>query len=272
MKNNGSLDGLVETRENVCISFSEWGEGRTTIFVHGTASAANRWQNVLEQFGETRRVVQYDRRGRGQSGDSDSYSLDAEVSDLTALINHLVTDEPVDVIAHSFGALVSLAALTDHASLFRRLVLYEAPLAIPGVCSFIDMEEVNELDKVLEQKGNAAATEFFLREFPRVAERDIAALKQSATWQRRIATAHTLARELEAAHNFIPDLDKLGECTTPCLFILGGESPQPFALSANKLNECMPVSSLKILEGEGHRAMDTVPDLLFEIIRDYLDN
>jgi len=258
-------------KDNVTLGYSDEGQGQTIIFVHGTAAAANRWQNVAEQFVKTHRVIQYDRRGRGQSSDNDTYTLENEVDDLLALIDVLGNDVVVNIVAHSFGALVALAALNKHLLLCRRLVLYEAPLAIPQKCEFIDMGLVSELERVLKDDGNEAATIFFQRKFPRTTEKEIEELKQLENWSGRIAAAHTIARELRVAHDFSPDMDALMECKTPCLILLGGASNEVFEISATTLQKYLPNSKLEVLPDERHRAMDTAPDLLFRIVANHLN-
>jgi pimeloyl-ACP methyl ester carboxylesterase len=260
-----------KTKDNVTLGYTDEGQGQTIIFVHGTAAAANRWQNVAEQFLKTHRVIQYDRRGRGQSSDSDTYTLENEVDDLLALVYDLGNDAVINIVAHSFGALVTLAALNKHPLLCRRLVLYEAPLAIPQKCEFIDMELVSELERVLIDDGNEAATIFFQRKFPRTTEKEIEELKQLESWPGRIAAAHTIARELRVAHDYSPDLDALMKCKTPGLILLGGASHEAFEISANTLQAYLPNSKLEVLPDERHRAMDTVPELLFRIVANHLN-
>jgi pimeloyl-ACP methyl ester carboxylesterase len=72
-----------------------------------------------------RTVYAMDRRGRGGSGDAQTYALEREWEDIAAVVDAI--GDSVEVVAHSFGATCALEAcrLTRHV---RRLVLYEPPL------------------------------------------------------------------------------------------------------------------------------------------------
>jgi pimeloyl-ACP methyl ester carboxylesterase len=54
-------------------------------------------------------VYAMNRRGRPPSGDAQPHALPAEVEDLAAVVDSM--PEPFTLLAHSFGALVTLAAL-----------------------------------------------------------------------------------------------------------------------------------------------------------------
>lgn len=78
------------------------------MFVHGTTADHTRWNSVRPAFAEYFTVYTIDRRGRGKSGDDDDYTLEQEVEDVAAIVNSI--DEPVVLLGHSYGALVSLEA------------------------------------------------------------------------------------------------------------------------------------------------------------------
>ena len=74
--------------------------------------------------GEGFTAVDYDRRGRGRSGDTASWSIDREVEDLEALID--ATGAPAALYTSSSGAAVALAAVTSGIAV-SALALYEPP-------------------------------------------------------------------------------------------------------------------------------------------------
>jgi pimeloyl-ACP methyl ester carboxylesterase len=247
------------------------GQGEALVFVHGTGASARRWQRVSDAFATSRQVIEYDRRGRGGSDDGTQYGLDDETGDLLAVLEAVGHGNSVDVVAHSYGALIAVAALSAGATCFRRLVLYEAPLATPGQCEFIDLEQVTALETERVEQGDEAATKFFLRQFPRATEQDIAEMQSTPLWQGRIAAAHTLARELRVAQAFVVNTDQLQQCQIPILIVVGGDSVEPFHISAQSLHKYLPGSVLCEIPGQRHRAMDTVPDFMFNQISQFLE-
>ena len=72
-------------------------------------------------------VYTYDRRGRGESGDTQPWSLEREVEDIAALVRE--AGEPVYLYGISSGAVLALEA-ADRGVPIRKLALYEAPLMV----------------------------------------------------------------------------------------------------------------------------------------------
>ena len=79
----------------------------------------------MPAFEERFSVLAVDRRGRGESSDSDGYEIEREFEDVAAVVDSL--GESVNLLGHSYGALVALEAalLTENV---RKLVLYD-----PGI-------------------------------------------------------------------------------------------------------------------------------------------
>jgi len=86
------------------------------------------WQRVWAPLTAHRRVTAMDRRGRGSSGDADTYELSSEYADVAAVAAALASEQggPVDVAGHSIGATWVLGAAASGAP-FRSIVLYEPP-------------------------------------------------------------------------------------------------------------------------------------------------
>jgi pimeloyl-ACP methyl ester carboxylesterase len=91
----------------------------------GTISS---WQRVRAPLTAHRRVTAMDRRGRGSSGDADTYEVSSEYADVAAVAAALASEQdgPVDVAGHSIGATCVLGADASGAP-FRSIVLYEPP-------------------------------------------------------------------------------------------------------------------------------------------------
>ena len=73
-------------------------------------------------------VFAYDRRGRGESGDTPPYAVEREVEDLDALINE--AGGSAFVFGHSSGAVLALEAARLLPTKIKKLALYEPPFII----------------------------------------------------------------------------------------------------------------------------------------------
>jgi len=263
---------VIDGADGIPLALIEAGEGNAIVFIHGTGAEHNRWQAVTELLSERFCTVSYDRRGRGNSGDSSAYSVAHEIRDLLHVLNVVGEGKPVNVVAHSFGALLALAAALQEPQAFSHLVLYEAPVAFPDTEPFVEIPRVHELEQVMANQGASEATAFFLEHFPGLLPPEIEQLKQAPSWTARCASAGTLARELRAAYKFSLRPGELQAIPVPTLILLGGASRPAFHQSAHILQENLPDSQLRILAGETHRAMDTDPTKVAGLIAQFLGN
>ena len=115
----------VEGAGGVPLQVRTHGDGEPILLVHGTIGSSGDWALVTPHLQTDHRVVSYDRRGRGGSGDGEAYELRDEVVDLLRVLESV--GEPAHVVAHSFGARLALLA-SGQTSVMRSLVLYEPPL------------------------------------------------------------------------------------------------------------------------------------------------
>ena len=121
----------VTSRDGTPIAYERSDEGPPLILMHGMASTHLTWAFVLPELQEHFTVYAMDRRGRGESGvgGGTDYSMEREVEDVVAVIDS--TDGPVDLLGHSYGAILALEVALRRTDRVRRLVLYEGRIPLP---------------------------------------------------------------------------------------------------------------------------------------------
>jgi pimeloyl-ACP methyl ester carboxylesterase len=102
----------------------------------------------------------------------------------------------------------------------------------------------------------------FLREIAGYGDDEIDALALSPAWERRKQVSPTVPRELRAELAFRLDATALAELATPTLMLLGSESPQWARRSTAAYSEAIPHAEVRMLEGRGHGATTSDPELL----------
>jgi pimeloyl-ACP methyl ester carboxylesterase len=116
--------GTVTSRDGTRIAFDQSGEGPALILVVGAfndrATGASLAQSLEPRF----TVFNYDRRGRGESGDTAPYALEREIEDLEALITQ--AGGSACVFGYSSGAILALRAAA-HGLALSQLALYDPP-------------------------------------------------------------------------------------------------------------------------------------------------
>jgi pimeloyl-ACP methyl ester carboxylesterase len=239
------------------------GAGPPLILVHGTAADHTRWPSVLPALEAQCSVYAIDRRGRGESGDTGPYAIEREFEDVAAVVDSI--HEPVSVLGHSYGALCVLGAalLTTN---IKQLILYE-----PYIHTGVDVYPPGIADRIqalVDAGDRDGALSAMFRELVQMSEHDIAALRSLPSWNVRVASAHTIARETSAEeqYKFIPE--RFAKLNTPTLLLLGGKSP-PFLKDVTQmLHGALPHSRIAVMVGQQHIAMNTAPELFAaEVLR-----
>jgi len=98
----------VTSRDGTPIAYWRSGTGPPIVLVHGTTSAHWSWRFVAPLLANDFAVCALDRRGRGESGDTEDYALEREFEDVAAVVASL--GEPAGLFGHSYGATVALGA------------------------------------------------------------------------------------------------------------------------------------------------------------------
>ena len=109
--------------------------------------------------------------------------------------------------------------------------------------------------------GDQMVREFF-REVAGFREDEIDELALSPVWERRKLVSPTLPRELRAEGAFRLEPDGLARLETPTLMLLGSESPDWARRSTDAYSQAIPNAEIRILEGHGHGATTSGPELL----------
>ncbi|MSQ15386.1 MAG: alpha/beta hydrolase [Dehalococcoidia bacterium] len=251
----------VISRDGTNIAYNKSGHGPTLILVHGSLADHRVWTPVIPAFEEHFTVVAVDRRGRGNSGDSEAYSVQNEAEDIVALVESF--DESVNILAHSYGAACTLQAalLTNCIS---KLALYE-----PAIITGVENPAANLLDKIqtLVHHGKAEeAVISFFADVMKMPVREIETMRSRSAWKSLVATAHTLPREVKAVQDHTFDPQRFGKIQVPTLLLLGGESDKLMRSITAALHEAIPNNRLAILEGQQHSAMSTSPKLFTDMV------
>jgi pimeloyl-ACP methyl ester carboxylesterase len=99
--------------------------------LHGllVGSCASWYFTAAPVLARQRTVVLYDLRGHGRSERAATgYDVGTMTRDLLGVLDGTVGDGPVDLVGHSYGALIALRCALEHPARVGRLGLVEAPL------------------------------------------------------------------------------------------------------------------------------------------------
>jgi pimeloyl-ACP methyl ester carboxylesterase len=169
-----------------------------------------------------------------------------------------VTDSgPVDVIAHSYGALCALGAAGNGAPM-RRLVVYEPPLPARAE-DYFPHDLIGTMGELITRGDNAAAVAEFLSRVLALKSAEIAAMQRLASWPALVDRAAIVRRELEAVERLSGHPGVFHACWIPTLLMLGGDSPPHYRATAESLHAVLAASRIVTLESQAHAAINAAP-------------
>jgi pimeloyl-ACP methyl ester carboxylesterase len=260
----------VDAADGTPIGYWTSGQGPPLVLVHGGTADHHRWDSVRPLLEPRLALYAMDRRGRGGSGDHPDYAIEREFEDVAAVVRAVAdrTGGPVDLLAHSFGALCALGAAGRLGAELRRLVIYEPPIGPAGVILGADL--VDRLEALLAQDRRDEALRLFFLEEVQVPPAELEVLRGLPAWRARVAAVHTIPRELRAVEALDPTPGFFHAVTAPTLLLLGGDSPTIMAEGIGLVHRHLPTARLEVLPGQQHLAMDTAPDLFCRLVTGFL--
>ncbi|MGE0154214.1 MAG: alpha/beta fold hydrolase [Reyranellaceae bacterium] len=117
------------------VHYLSWGDkgGEPVLLVHGNGAHA-RWWSFIAPFlaARGRYVGAIDLGGMGDSDEPPEPGIDAFARQICAVAEAIGAGRPVNLVGHSFGGLVSVAAATRRPELVARLVVIDSPFHIGG--------------------------------------------------------------------------------------------------------------------------------------------
>jgi pimeloyl-ACP methyl ester carboxylesterase len=246
----------LEAPDGVRIACEVSGDGPSLVCVHGAGSARWSFDAVRPHLEASFTVIAVDRRGRGDSSDGNGYELEREYEDIATVLRD--SGDGVLLLGHSYGGLVAAGAARLFGRGLGRLVLYEPPMGgVLAASGTIDRWErmIHEGDRDLMMRE-------FLNEVGGYDDAQIDELARSPLWEARKRVTPTVPRELRAERAHRLDPGELGQVSAPALLLVGTESPDWAVRSIEAYTKALPSPETRRLEGHGHSANVTAPDLL----------
>lgn len=247
------------SRDGTAVGCVVDGNGPPLLMIHGTGDTQLGWRRLRPLLAPHFTLYLMDRRGRGVSGDLDAYALEREWEDVAAMIDSIPA--PVNVFGHSFGAMCALEAALSAGNV-RRLCVYE-PSVNRNSGNARREFAIDEMSRLIALGDRDGLVAIHLRNIINASDETIEKQRaQKDAWAARLAMAHTMPRELQALRNYRFDARRFSTIDVPLCVLLGEKSVGHGPDTARSLVEAVRGSQLIRLEGQGHFAMLTAPDVL----------
>ena len=256
----------VISKDGTSIAFDQSGTGAALILVHGAFMhraidpQAVQLANLLSPHFT---VFHYDRRGRGDSGDTQPYSVQRETEDLEALIEE--AGGSAFVYGVSSGAALALEAAIELGDRIKKLALYEPPYNSDEATRKAWKEFRRQLNDLLtaDRRGDAAALFLTLVGMP---ADQLEEMRREPWWAGFEAVAPTLAYDAAVVgeDRAVPT-GKAARVAIPALVMNGSASEAFMYDTAMALAKAMPNAEYRTLEGQTHEvSSETIAPVLVE--------
>jgi pimeloyl-ACP methyl ester carboxylesterase len=257
--------------DGAAIDYREGGSGAPLLLVHGSWGDREIWELVRPGLERSFRTIAYSRRGHGLS--TGGGSLDDDVQDLAALIEHLDA-APAHLAGNSLGATICLRLLAARPDLVASVSAHEPPLF--GLLAG-DQTWEPALEELQRRVGTVL--DLIARDHtPEAAERFVedVALGPGA-WaqlppeerQRFIRHATTFAEENADPGMYGIELTRLADVTTPVLLTGAAASPPLFEPVLERLAATLPRAERHRFPDAGHLPHLTHPDEYLDAVTDF---
>ena len=248
----------VTSTDGTAIAFSRAGAGPALVLVDGAMCfrGMGPMSALAERLADHFTVYTYDRRGRGESGDTAPFAVEREIEDLDALVAR--AGGSAYGYAISSGAALAIRAAAAGVP-WRRLALYEPPFTGPK------QDYTRDLAELLAAGRRGDAVERFMTVVGAPAEA-IAGMRGSPAWPLFEAIAPTLAYDDAALGDGRVPLDEAAMVKMPAIVIDGGASPSVLRDAASAVAAAIPQAERRTLAEQTH---DVSPDALAPVLIDF---
>lgn len=243
------------SKDGTTIAYDELGMGPPLILVGGALNTRSFGPNgsLAPLLAERFTVINYDRRGRGASGETRPWAVEREVEDIDALIE--VAGGSAYLYGISSGAALALEAASRSLAV-EKLALYEAPFIVDDSRAPLADDYLVRLQELVASDRPADAIKLFMREGVGLPAVVVALMRFMPAWSKLKAVAPTLPYDAAIVYDYqkgrpLPP-DQWSSATMPTLVSAGGKSPDGMRNAMLELADVLPNAKYHNLDGQTH--------------------
>jgi pimeloyl-ACP methyl ester carboxylesterase len=238
------------------IYYEVYGSGRPLVLLHGGLFGyIDEFSAVIPKLSRHYTVIAIALRGHGKSELGQQPLANALFAEDSATVIRHVTNEPVDLVGFSTGAMASYLLTIAHPELVHKLIAVGGPIASSGSTAAAGAEadaynNPAELEKELPAKFIARRNRLY---------------PDRAAWERLVLAFGKAA----PAEQDIPK-EKVQSLQSPTLIVAGDQDVYTKLEHFVEIYHLLPHGELAIVPGCGHTVFKCNPDLMLELVENFL--
>ncbi len=266
------MSTTVTSKDGTTIAYDKVGSGPALIVIAGATQFRAFDSSMAVLAGLLRdkfTVITYDRRGRGESGNTLPFSTQREIEDLAALVAGPAGGRS-SLLGFSSGSVVALEAAVAGLPV-DNVIMYEPPFVLPE-SGFPPppADYVETLNRMVAAGDVDGPPTYFMQNVGMPPEA-IEGAKRSSMWPIMQSIGPTIAYDgqfmFDAYYTAGKFPDRWQKATMPVL-VLNGDKSFPFMpVAADAVAKALPNASRQTLAGQDHGPK---PDVLAPVLADFL--
>jgi pimeloyl-ACP methyl ester carboxylesterase len=239
----------VTSKDGTTIVFDRLGNGPPVILVSGGSVDRSSNAPLADVLASQFTVLNYDRRGRGPSGDTQPYAVQREIEDIEAVIG--AAGGSACLYGSSSGAVLALEAAAAGLPV-TKLAMWEPPYIVDENRPRPAEDTASIYRKFVAEGRRGDAVEYFMAKVVGMPAEFVAFARSQPWWPAQEALAHTLAYDAEIMADYTPPTDRIARVTVPTLVLTGGASFDWMGDTAQAIVDALPNGQRRTLEGQSH--------------------
>jgi pimeloyl-ACP methyl ester carboxylesterase len=246
----------VTSKDGTKIAYLKQGTGPAIVLVDGAMSWTKMGDShtVMAELSQYFTVYAYDRRGRGESGDTKPYNIEREIEDLAAVLE--VAGSDAYVCGFSSGAALSFYAAAAGVKM-KKLMLYEAPFTVVDETDVKPpTDAVEALDNFVAKGDRAGVLNYFATEILNMPRLLVQFLGLFNKKNARVveSVAHTLPYDIRILDKtkFKTPNETAKKIAVPTVVLYGDKTAKNLKKASVALADAIPDAKLTAVPGSSH--------------------
>jgi pimeloyl-ACP methyl ester carboxylesterase len=236
------------SHDGTTIAFDRLGDGPPVVLVGAGPTDHRAHQPLAALLAPRFTVISYDRRGRGDSGDTAPYAVDREYEDLAAVIGQ--AGDAAGVFGDSGGGILALEAAARGLPI-TKLAVWEPPYVIDDSRPPVPRDYQEQLARLLAAGRRGDMVELFLTQAVGMPAEAVAPMRQAPFWPSMEAVAHALVYDAMIVGDFSLSTGRVAGVKVPTLVLDGGQTPW-LSTATQAVADAVPNARRHTLQGQPH--------------------
>lgn len=262
----------VNSKDGTKIAYDQIGKGSLVINVDSALASRAICAKLATLLSKDFTVINYDRRGRGDSTDTQPYAVEREIEDIEALID--ASGGSAFLFGSSSGAALVLEAANKLSTKVKKQVLYEPPFIVDDRRAPVPADLLERIKSALAQGKRNDALKLFFSIAMGIPGFFVFIMRLMPSWSQSKAVAHTLPYDLtimgDTQQGKPLSKTRWPNANMPTLILTGGKSEPFFHKAGDAIAEVLPNATHKILKDQHHGSAVMSPDVIAAEMTEFL--